>query len=96
MSTRALTITLSDEYSDLVRAQVASGDYDSEVEVVEDGVLALSEAGDPASSPAFARWVEDELRPAIAAHEADPTSGISLEEFRAHLAKRHARRLAGG
>lgn len=95
MTTVSMTIDLPRELAERVRAKVASGEYASESDVVRDGLESFweDEAALP-SGPAWEAWVRDELRPAIAAHEADPTRGIPIDVVRARLAARHSRRLA--
>ena len=95
MATEAFTIELRDDLAAMVREKVASGEYATVGEVFEDGLAALIE--DQAaltSGPAWDKWVKEELLPSIAAYRADPSILIPIEEVRARLAARHARRVA--
>lgn len=94
MATQEFIITLPDDMADLVRSKVATGEYDSPSDVVQDGLEALreDEAALP-SGPAWDRWVSEELLPSLAQYEADPASGIPIDVVRAELAERRERRL---
>ncbi len=89
MATQEFTITLSDEMAELVRSKVATGEYDSPSDVVQDGLEALMEP-----DPRLERWLREEVAPAIDAYRADPSRGVSIDVVRAELAERHARAIA--
>jgi antitoxin ParD1/3/4 len=73
--TAPLTITLPRDLADLVRAKVASGDFASELDVVEEGLRTLAE-----KDLGIERWLHDEVAPTYDAHKADPASARSLDE----------------
>jgi putative addiction module CopG family antidote len=80
-TTQQMSITLSNELTDTVRAKVASGEYASESEVIRDGLRALL-AGDRA----IERWLRDQVGPAYDALKADPSRAVSAKQIRARLA----------
>ena len=88
-STQQFSVTLTNEMAAQVRAKVASGEYASESEVMRDGLRALQ-----ARDRAIDQWLRNDVVPAYEALKADPARGLSLEETRQAMAKRHASRLA--
>lgn len=82
-STQQFSVTLPNEMAVQVRAKVASGEYASESEVIRDGLRALQ-----ARDRAVEHWLRNEVVPAYQALQADPSSGVSLDEVRAGLAER--------
>lgn len=80
-TTRQLSITLPTEMADMIQAKVASGEYASESEVIRDGLRAMM-----ARDQAIEDWLRTEVVAADDALDADPASGLSLEEVRARLA----------
>ncbi|KAA0080890.1 type II toxin-antitoxin system ParD family antitoxin [Paraburkholderia sp. T12-10] len=85
-TTQQLSITLPKEMAELVRAKVASGEYASESEVIRDGLRSLA-----ARDRAIESWLRDEVVPAAAALEADPSRGLTPDQVREHLARKRAR-----
>jgi antitoxin ParD1/3/4 len=83
-TTQQMSITLSNELADTVRAKVASGEYASESEVIRDGLRALL-----ARDRAVERWLRDEVGPAYDALKADPSRAITAKQVRARLAAEH-------
>jgi antitoxin ParD1/3/4 len=83
-TTKQLSITLTNEMAEQVRAKVASGEYASESEVIRDGLRALQ-----ARDQALEAWIQKEVLPAYDALKADPSTALSLEDVRASLAERH-------
>jgi len=79
-----LTVTLPEEMVAMVRDKVAAGEYQSESDVVRDGLHAL-EAG----SLALENWLEGEVVAAFDAMRADPARALSSEQVRASLATLH-------
>lgn len=85
-TTQQLSITLPKEMAELVRAKVASGEYASESEVIRDGLRSLA-----ARDRAIESWLRDEVVPAAAALEVDPSRGLTPDQVREHLARKRAR-----
>jgi putative addiction module CopG family antidote len=83
-TTQQMSITLSNELADTVRAKVASGEYASESEVIRDGLRALL-----ARDRAVERWLRDEVGPAYDALKADPSRAVTAEQLKARLAEEH-------
>ena len=88
-STQQFSVTLPHEMAAEVRARVASGEYASESEVIRDGLRALH-----ARDRAIEEWLRTDVVAAYDALKADPSTGISLEDARAALARRHAVRIS--
>lgn len=86
-TTQQLSITLPLEMANAVKAKVQAGEYASESEVIRDGLRALM-----ARDRAVENWLQQEVLPAYDALKADPSSGVSPEQVRAHLAARHAKK----
>lgn len=82
---RSFQITLPDELADMVASKVASGEYESESDVIREGLLSL------ASRDASAEhWLRDEVAPVYDRHKADPAAAVSLEDAMRHLKSRIA------
>ncbi len=90
-STQQFSVTLPNEMAAEVRARVASGEYASESEVIRDGLRALQ-----ARERAVDYWLRNEALPAYDAYEADPEQGVSLDELRAGIARRHKQAIERG
>ncbi|MGX5795146.1 ribbon-helix-helix domain-containing protein [Pseudomonas sp. E2-15] len=86
-STQQMSITLPIEMAALVKAKVASGEYASESEVLRDGLRALL-----ARDRAMDHWLRDEVIPAAAALQADPSRALSDGQVREHMAAKHQRK----
>jgi Arc/MetJ-type ribon-helix-helix transcriptional regulator len=77
--TRALTIELPEEMADMIAEKVRSGAYQSESDVVVDGLLSLVlENG--AHQAEIDRWIETEMVPMLEAIDADPSLLIPIDE----------------
>ena len=85
-STQQLSITLSNELAEAVKAKVASGEYATESEVIRDGLRALM-----ARDRAIEGWLRDQVAPAYDALKSDPTRAVSAKRMRARLAGEHKR-----
>jgi putative addiction module CopG family antidote len=85
-TTRQLSITLTHEMAELVRAKVDSGEYASESEVIRDGLRALQ-----ARERLVERWLRDQVVPAFDAVESDPSRAVSSRDVRASLARAYRR-----
>jgi putative addiction module CopG family antidote len=90
-TTKQLSITLTHEMAEMVRAKVESGEYASESEVVRDGLRALQ-----AHQRALDVWLRENVAPAYDAMKADPSRAVSTVKVRASLAAaRKSSRKAG-
>jgi len=91
--TRQLVITLPTRLADEVQAKVASGEFASESDVVQEGLLHLSADPDAArhgmSTEEFEAWLRAEALPALEDLDAEPSRGLTIEQVRAHLAETH-------
>lgn len=86
-TTRQLSITLSNEMAEAVKAKVASGEYATESEVIRDGLRVLM-----ARDRAVEQWLRDRVGPAYDALKADPSRAVSVKQVRARLATEHMNR----
>ena len=82
-STQQLSITLSDEMASNVRAKVASGEYASESEVIQEALRGVY-----GHEQSLEDWLHNQVAGSYDALRANPETGISLEEVRARLAGR--------
>lgn len=76
-----MSIVLPDDLAEQVRARVASGDYASESDVVIEALRTLQDR-----DLSVEHWLRTEVVEAYDELEADPASGISLDELRESLA----------
>ena len=76
-----LSVTLPDDLAEQVRAKVASGQYASESDVVIEALRTLQE-----SEQSVEQWLRTEVVQAYDELEADPASGVTLDEMRESLA----------
>jgi antitoxin ParD1/3/4 len=83
-TTRQMSITLSKELADKVKAKVASGEYATESEVIRDGLRALL-----ARDRAVDHWLRDKVAPAYDGMKADPSRGVSVEDVRSLIENEH-------
>jgi Arc/MetJ-type ribon-helix-helix transcriptional regulator len=83
-----LTVTLPEEMVAMVRDKVATGECQSESDVVRDGL----QAGDSALED----WLGREIVPVFDAMRADPSRALSIEQVRASLATLHEEKLKPG
>ena len=89
-TTQQLSITLPIEMAEAVKTKVASGEYATESEVIRDGLRALL-----ARDRAVEQWLQEKVVPAAKALEADPSRGMTFEQFRALLSEKH-KQMTGG
>lgn len=90
MSSRAeRTFNLSPENAAFVDAQVASGAYVSEDDVLRAALLALWER-----DAGVERWLRDDVGPAYDAMQADPSRALSARSVFADIRAHHAARVA--
>ena len=94
-ATESITITVSKEMADAIRAKVASGEYASESEYVSERLLLhfaeASSESDAGWGPSD-DWLVKHALPALDALDADPSSGIPLEDVEAELQRRREAR----
>jgi putative addiction module CopG family antidote len=83
-TTRQMSITLSKELADAVKARVASGEYATESEVIRDGLRALM-----ARDRAVDHWLRETVAPALDAARANPSRVKTTAQVRASLATDH-------
>jgi putative addiction module CopG family antidote len=84
MSTHhALTIDLPEEAFDFVRGKVASGEYADASDVVRDS-LGLMQVKTEVSD----EQLRTEILPALEELDANPASGLTVEQVRAHFSEK--------
>ncbi|MDE1916827.1 MAG: type II toxin-antitoxin system ParD family antitoxin [Sphingomonadales bacterium] len=86
-TTQQFSVTLPNEMASQLRAQVASGDYASESEVIREGLRALQ-----ARDRALDQWLRQDVALAYDAYKTNPEQTMPLDDVRAGLAQRHAGR----
>ena len=90
-TTRQLSITLPNEMAQMVHERVARGDYASESEVIREGLRSLM-----ARDAAQETWLREQVAPALAAYDADPSDAVELDDafdrVQAEYRARHAHR----
>ncbi len=74
-TTQSLNITLPLEMAQMVKNKVLSGEYASESDVIQDGLLTLTE-----HDAAIEKWLHDEVVPTLDAINADPSQLLSADE----------------
>lgn len=72
---RQMTVTLPQDLVEKVREKQATEGYETEADVIRDGLLALDN-----DRARFERWLRDEVLPAAKALDEDPSRAISIEE----------------
>lgn len=80
MGVQQLTITLPDDIAELVRAKVASGEYASESDMVQDGIENLV-----AQDASLESWLAETVAPAYDRLRAQPDRVVSAEQVRARI-----------
>jgi antitoxin ParD1/3/4 len=83
-ATRQMSITLTNDMAEMVRARVESGEYASESEVIRDGLRALQ-----ARERALEAWLREKVAPTYDALKADPSRAVPIQKVRASLAAAH-------
>ena len=83
-TTRQLSITLSNDMANVVKAKVETGEYASESKVIRDGLRVLI-----ARDRAVESWLKDQVTLAYDALKADPSRAVSVDQVRARLAAEH-------
>ena len=90
-----LSIDLPDDIIKAVREQVASGQYASESEVIQEGIRALKERDEPVFDEAVEQWLRTEVVRAYDAVKAGRSQERSIDEVQAALDAAHERALRG-
>jgi Arc/MetJ-type ribon-helix-helix transcriptional regulator len=91
------TITLTPELIRSLRDRVATGEYVSEADLIQEALSALDSSKEPDfGSPEFERWLCNETAAAYDEVEKDPTRTVTLEEVRQALAVEYARTSKAG
>lgn len=89
MASERLTITLTPELLDFVREQTAGGDYNSDSEVIRDGLRLLKER-----DKAVRQWLAENVVPAYLQYKANPGTAMTREQIEEKL--NHERRKRRG
>lgn len=79
-TSRELVVTLPAELADMVHRKVASGEYADANAVIVDSLALLQD-----HRQKMERWLREDVVPACAAFEKNPSAGISASELLAHL-----------
>ena len=82
------TFSLPVEQGDYIDVLVASGTFATGSEVVRAGLRALQER-----DAAVERWLREEVVPTFDKMVADPGRGVSIDDVRARLRRKHVERL---
>jgi putative addiction module CopG family antidote len=85
-STKQLSVTLPDEITNAVKAKVQSGEYATESKVIHDGLRVLL-----ASDSTIESWLNDQVGQSYDALGANPSSAVTADEVRQHLAAEHSK-----
>ncbi|HEX7370031.1 MAG TPA: type II toxin-antitoxin system ParD family antitoxin [Rhodanobacteraceae bacterium] len=86
-STQQLSITLPNEMADAVKAKVAGGEYATESEVIREGLRTLM-----ARDRAVEKWLREQVVPAAMSLDAKPSSALTVDQVRGHLAEKRRTR----
>lgn len=89
-ATKSLSVTLPHDMAKMVKDKVASGDYATESEVIQEGLRALK-----ARDSAEEDWLRTEGVARYDAYRRDPGSAQSAAEVFARLRAHHAKRTKG-
>jgi putative addiction module CopG family antidote len=79
---QSLTVSLPADMAKMIREKVASGEYDNESAVVEEGLLRLAERGE-----ALETWLKKGVAPAMKAFDEGAIGTVSLDEAFRHFRK---------
>ncbi|MFT0174562.1 type II toxin-antitoxin system ParD family antitoxin [Paraburkholderia mimosarum] len=95
MASERLTITLTPELLEFVRERTAEGDYNSDSEVVRDGLRLLKERDN-----AVRQWLAEKVVPGYLQYKANPESAMTREQIEQQLdrdrSQRRAKKRAAG
>lgn len=78
--TRSITVVLQSDMADLVRAKIASGEFATEVDVVQEGLRALAE-----KDLEIERWLSADVAPVYDAYRATPEMARPMDDAFAEL-----------
>ncbi|HTJ92799.1 MAG TPA: type II toxin-antitoxin system ParD family antitoxin [Pararobbsia sp.] len=87
MATERLTVTLTPELLQFIRERTATGDYNSDSEVIRDGLRLLKERDE-----AVKRWLKNDVVPAYMQLKANPESALTREQSEAKVEERRRQR----
>ncbi len=85
-STQQLSITLSNDIADVVKAKVRAGEYATVSEVIRAGLSVLL-----ARDQAVESWLHNQVGAAYDALKADPSRAVTVDQVRARLASEHTK-----
>ena len=88
-SMQQINVTLPSEIAEIVRAKVSSGEYETESEVIYDGLRALL-----SRNRVMEEWLRQSVVPAYDGAKENPSGVRSPRMVRAALAAEHQQRLA--
>ena len=95
--TQSLSITLPAEMADRLQSMVASGEFASESEVVQEGLAALfNENHSFQNNAELENWLKEEVVPTLQAIDSGLVETRGLEETRSRLHARLDRMIASG
>ena len=80
MGVQQITITLPDDIADLVRAKVASGEYASESDIVQDGIESLFSKDAQLES-----WLMETVASAYDRLRMQPESAVNVDHVRSRI-----------
>jgi antitoxin ParD1/3/4 len=94
---REFKITLPNDLADAVERKVASGEYESVEAVLREGLEAvfdreLDDILPPLSEAAIERWLREDVVKTLAEYDADPSTGVPIEEVMDRFRERRAAR----
>ncbi len=87
-STEQITITLPHNLAQVVRAKVASGKYANESDFVSELILEDADSFREEGCGPSDDWIVKHALPVLEKLEADPSSGIPMEEVEGELQRR--------
>ncbi|WP_343676927.1 type II toxin-antitoxin system ParD family antitoxin [Paraburkholderia heleia] len=89
MASERLTITLTPELLEFVRARTAEGDYNSDSEVIRDGLRLLKERDN-----AVRQWLTEKVVPSYLQYKANPESAMTRKQIEEQLDRDRRQRRA--
>lgn len=89
MASERLTITLTPELLEFVRERTAEGDYNSDSEVIRDGLRLLKERDN-----AVRQWLTEKVVPSYLQYKANPESAMTREQIEEQLDRDRRQRRA--
>ncbi|MDR3099414.1 MAG: type II toxin-antitoxin system ParD family antitoxin [Paraburkholderia sp.] len=89
MASERLTITLTPELLEFVRERTAEGDYNSDSEVIRDGLRLLKERDN-----AVRQWLTEKVVPSYLQYKANPGGAMTREQIEEQLDRDRRQRRA--